>query len=67
MSIQELKYWIPPVSWIVFVKEAIELHSKKQLGTVTEEDYLTHIDNNRKVILGSLVTWFIIVVVILLR
>ena len=63
----ELKYWIPPVSWGMFVKDAIELHNKKQLGTVTEEDYFTHIDNNRKLVLGSLIVMLIFVIVILVK
>lgn len=67
MNIRELKYWIPPVSWVVFVIDAIELHNKKQLGTVTEEDYFTHIDNNGKLVLGSLITMLIFVIVILVR
>ena len=67
MNIQELKYWIPIVSWVVFVKDAIELYRKKQLGIVTDEDCFTHIDNNRKLVLGSLVTMLIIVIVIVLR
>ena len=67
MNIRELKYWIPPVSWIVFVKDAIELYRKKQLGIVTDEDCLTHIDNNRKLVLGLLVTMLIIVIVILVK
>lgn len=67
MNIRELKYWIPPVSWVVFVKDAIELYRKRQLGTVTDEDYFRHIDNNEKLVLGSLLTMLIIVVVILVK
>lgn len=67
MSIRELKYWIPPVSWVVFVRDAIELYRKKQLGIVADEDYFTHIDNNRKLVLGSLITMLIFVIVILAR
>ncbi len=67
MNIRKLKYWVPPVSWVVFVQAAIELHRKKQLGTVTKEDYFTHIDNNGKLILGSLVTMLIFVIVILVK
>ena len=63
---QELKYWIPVVSWFVIMRDGIRLHRERRLKTVTDSDYSTHIDNGKKVIVGNLMLMFIIVIVALI-
>ena len=60
---QELKYWIPIVSWFAIVRDDIELRRRKRLKTVTAEDYTTYIDNSVKVVMGNLMVMLIIVIV----
>ena len=60
---QELKYWIPIVSWFAIVRDDIELRRRKRLKTVTAEDYTTYIDNSVKVVMGNLMLMLIIVIV----
>jgi len=61
--VQELKYWIPIVSWFAIVRDDIELRRRKRLKTVTAEDYTTYIDNSVKVVMGNLMLMLIIVIV----
>lgn len=63
---QELKYWIPVVSWFVIMRDGIRLHRGKRLGTAIGSDYFSHIDNGKKVIMGNLMLMFIIVIVALI-
>ena len=63
---QELKYWIPVVSWFVIMRDGIRLHRERRLGTAIGSDYFTHIDNGKKVIMGNLMLMFIIVIVALI-